>query len=167
MARETALAQFNKINKTFIMVLQKPEDMSWLNQDLFLYREVEIDYETETIVGNYDSYTVVSMDDQPTKMTEDVLNLLARDKIVDRYPLESQLSILGKTLEQIADANSIACDDLKEMNAYIEEIKRANQIRKDWFAANPDYEYLTTEQLDALMEEKYDGGISDGGLVND
>lgn len=167
MARETALAQFNKLNKTFITVLQKPEDMSWLNQDLFLYREVEIDYVTETITGNYDSYSVVSIDDQPTQVTEDVLNLLARDKIVAKYPLESQLTILGQAIERLADAASVECEDLKEMNAYIEEIKRANQIRKDWFAANPDYQYLTTEQLDALMEEKYDGGISDGGLVND
>lgn len=160
MAREIALAQFNKINKAFIMVMQKPDDMSLLNHDLYLYREIEIDVELETVTGNYDSHTIVAIAEQPREITEDTLNEFARDKIIREYPLEDQLSILGSVLEKVADSAGVECDDLKEMNDFIEEVKRTNQIRKDYFAANPDYTYYTTEQLDEIQLQKYDGGIA-------
>lgn len=160
MARETVLAQFNKINKTFIMLMQKPDDLDLLNHDLYLYKEIEIDVEAESINGNYDSYTVVSIADQPREINEDTLNEFARDKIIRQYPLEDQLSILGTMLERVADSVGIECEELKDMNDFIAEVKRTNQIRKDYFAANPDYTYYSTEDLDAIQAEKYDGGIA-------
>ena len=56
MNRETALAQFNKLNRKFTTVLGMVDDVSLLNNDLYLYREVEIDLENENVRGDYDNY---------------------------------------------------------------------------------------------------------------
>ena len=55
MNRQTALAQFNKLNNKFTTVLGMVEDQSLLNHDLYLYREIEIDLDNENVRGTYDS----------------------------------------------------------------------------------------------------------------
>jgi len=161
MNREDALAQFNKINKSFIMILGKPEDMSLLNHELYLYQEISIDRDKEKVLGNYDNFSIASIDDQPLEIIEDSLNFLAREKIVEKYPLERQLTIVGNLLERIADANLIECEELKEMNFYISEVKRVNGLRKEFYAANPEYTYISTEEFNAMLDEKYEGGIKE------
>jgi hypothetical protein len=163
MNRVDALAQFNKINKVFIMILSCPSNMELLNHDMYLYKQVSIDKDKEKIIGNYDDFRIVSIDDEPMEITEDTLNLLAREKIVERYPIENQLTIIGRLLEQLADASAIECEDLKEMNDYIAEVKRVNKIRKEFYAANPDYRYVSTEEFQRLLDDKYEGGIQEYG----
>ena len=162
MNRQPALAQFNKLNKKFTTVLALIEDQSLLNHDLYLYREIEIDINNENVRGTYDSYEIYDVNATPL-MTEDLLNTMARNRITEKYPLESQLSILGDVLEKVADANSIACEDLKEMNDFIEEVKRANGIRKEFYKSNPQFEYKSTEDIDAEIAEKYEGAIQEYG----
>lgn len=157
--REPALAQFNKITKVFTMILQKPENISGLNHDFYLYREVLIDRMKENVVGNYDNYRIVSIESQPLLVTEDSLNVLAREKIVKQYPLESQLSIIGSLLEKIATSANVECEELKEMNDYINEVKRVNGLRKEFYASDPSYQYLSTEQFEELFTAQREGGI--------
>lgn len=157
--RQQALAQFNKINKKFITVLSIVEDISLLNHDFYEYKEIVIDLYNETVVGTYDNFEIININEQPLEITEDMLNELARDKIVKEYPIERQLTVLGTVLEKLADQADIEAEDLKAMNDYIAEIKRTNKIRKQFYANNPDYDYKSTEELDALIEEKYEGSI--------
>lgn len=157
--RITALAQFNKLNNMFTTVLGMVPDMSLLNHDYYLYREIEIDLENETIVGTYDNFTIINIHEQPLEITEDMLNELAREKIVKEYPIERQLTILGSVIERLADQAGIEADDIKEMNDYINDIKRTNKIRKQFYANNSDYDYKTTEELDEMVAKKYEGSI--------
>jgi len=158
--RTTALAQFNKLNGKFTTVLGMVEDISMLNHNFYDYRKVEIDLYNETVVGNYDNFEIVNINEGNLEITEDMLNQLARDKIVKEYPIERQLTVLGKTLEKIADSLSLEdIDDIKEMNDYINEVKRVNSIRKEFYKNNPDYDYKSTEDLDRLISEKYEGSI--------
>ena len=162
MNRQSALAQFNKLNKKFTTVLALIEDQSLLNHDLYLYREIEIDINNENVRGTYDSYEIYDVNATPL-MTEDLLNTMARNRIVEKYPLESQLSILGSVLEQVADANAISCNELKEMNDFISEVKRVNGIRKEFYRTNSQFEYKSTEDIDAEIAEKYEGAIQEYG----
>ena len=159
--RVPAYAQFNKLNNKFITVLGTVEDPSMLNHDMFLYKDIEIDLYEETVVGDYNSFSIVSNTDQPLEITEDSINELARERIVKKYPLEKQLSVIGGLLEKLADAAAIDATDVKEMNAYISEVKRANAIRKQFYADNPDYVYWSTEDLDAKLAEMFEGGIDE------
>jgi len=160
--RQPALAQFNKLNNKFTTVLGMVEDQSLLNHDLYLYREIEIDFDNEDVDGTYDNYTIYNVYDNPL-ITEDSLNEMARVRITDEYPLEIQLSILGNVLEKVADANAIECEDLKEMNDFIAEARRVNKLRKQFYADNPEFRYMTTEEADAAINEKYEGAIQEYG----
>jgi hypothetical protein len=162
MNREIALAQFNKLNKKFTTVLGMVDDVSLLNNDLYLYREVEIDLENENVRGDYDNYEIYDVNATPL-MTEDALNTLARNRITDKYPLENQLSILGSAIERLADNAGIEAEDLKEMNDFITEVRRANGIRKEYFRNNPQVEYKTTEDIESEIAEKYEGAIQEYG----
>lgn len=161
MNRTDAIAQFNKITKVFITTLGMVEDLSMLNHDFYLYKTVSIDLQNETIEGNYDDFKVVSIFNQPLLVTEDTLNGFAREKILEKYPLEIQLSIIGSTIERIADTVGIECDDLKEMNEYINEVKRENKIRKQFYSSNSDYKYKSSEDFAKEMQEKHEGGIQE------
>ena len=162
MNRQTALAQFNKLNKKFTTVLGMVDDVSLLNHDLYLYREIEIDFDNENVRGDYDNYEIYDVNAKPL-MTEDALNTLARNRITDKYPLEDQLSILGSAIERLADNAGIEAEDLKEMNDFIAEVRRANGIRKEYFRNNPQIEYKTTEDIEAEIAEKYEGAIQEYG----
>jgi len=158
--KTTALAQFNKLNGKFTTIIGMVDDISLLNHDFYNYRQVKIDLYNETVVGEYDNFHIVNINDGNLQINEDMLNELARDKIVKEYPIEKQLTVLGKTLEKIADSMSLEdIDDLREMNDYIDEIKRVNLIRKEFYKNNPDYDYMSTEDLDRMINEKYEGSI--------
>lgn len=154
-----ALAQFNKITNSFIMVLQKPDDMSILNTEHYNYIEIDIDPVLQTIVGDYNNFNIVNIDDMPVQIDEDALNILARDRIIKEYPIERQLTILGTVLEKLADSAGIEANELKDMNDFITEVKRNNSIRKQFYANSPDFEFKTTEELDEIDANKYEGGI--------
>ena len=162
MNRQTALAQFNILNKKFTTVLGMVDDQSLLNHDLYLYREIEIDIENENVRGDYDNYEIYDVNATPL-MTEDALNTLARTRITDNYPLENQLSILGSAIERLADNAGIEADELKEMNDFIAEVRRANGIRKEYFRNNSQVEYNSTEDVAAEIAEKYEGAIQEYG----
>ena len=162
MNRETALAQFNKLNKKFTTVLGMVDDVSLLNHDLYLYREIEIDLDNENVRGDYDNYEIYDVNATPL-MTEDALNTLARTRITDKYPLEDQLSILGSAIERLVDNAGIEAEDLKEMNDFIAEVRRANGIRKEYFRNNSQVTYKSTEDIEAEIAEKYEGAIQEYG----
>jgi len=157
--RVQSLAQFNKLNGTFITVLGMVDDVSLLNHDFYDYKEISIDPYNETLVGTYDNFEIVNIHEGSLEINEDMLNELARNKIVKEYPIERQLSVLGSVLEKLADTANIESEELKEMNDFINEIKRTNKIRKEFYANNPDYDYKSTEELDELIEKKYEGSI--------
>jgi hypothetical protein len=155
-----ALAQFNKLNGKFTTVIGMVDDVSLLNHNFYNYRQVEIDLYNETVIGTYDSFQIVNVNEGNLQINEDMLKELARDKIVKEYPIERQLTILGKTLKKIADSVTLEdIDELREMNDYIDEIKRVNSIRKEFYKNNPDYDYMSTEDLDRMINEKYEGSI--------
>ena len=162
MNRETALAQFNKLNKKFTTVLGMVDDVSLLNHDLYLYREIEIVLDNENVRGDYDNYEIYDVNATPL-MTEDALNTLARTRITDKYPLEDQLSILGSAIERLVDNAGIEAEDLKEMNDFIAEVRRANGIRKEYFRNNSQVTYKSTEDIEAEIAEKYEGAIQEYG----
>ena len=162
MNRQPALAQFNKLNGKFTTVLGLVEDQSLLNHDLYQYREIEIDFDNENVRGTYDSHEIYDINEKPL-MTEDALNTLARNRITDKYPLEDQLSILGSAIERIADSAGIEVEELKEMNDFIVEVRRANGIRKEYFKNNSQVEYKSTEDIDSEIAEKYEGAIQEYG----
>lgn len=161
----TMIAQFNKMNKEFITLIGGVSDTSGLNNDHYLYAFVDIDEESEKIVGNYDNFEVKKLVDMPREIREQEMDTLAHEKIVGKYPITKQLNILSCTLESIADRMGVNNDELKEMNAFIDEIRRVNSVRKQYFSDSDEFEYISDEEFENRMAKKYAGGIS--GYTNE
>jgi hypothetical protein len=157
--RQPRLLQFNKLTKAFITAIS-PVDPSWLNTEHYYYsEEVQFDQDHEVVVGNWDDWSIELIADQPFEVREDDLNILARERILKAYPMESQLNILGDLLEAIADTHSIECEELKAMNDYIDEVRRVNTLRKEFYKESPDYNYVSSEDFESNLRIKYEGAI--------
>ena len=159
------VAQFNKMNKEFITLIGGVKDISGLNHEHYLYSFVTIDEQSEKIVGNYDNFEVKKLVDMPREITEYEMDMLAHEKIVGKYPITKQLNILAQTLESISDRMGVNNDELKEMNAFIDEVRRVNDVRKQFFSTSNDFEYISDDELDDRISKKYAGGIS--GYTNE
>lgn len=157
--RQERILQFNKANGEFITAISVVP-AEWLNTEKYNYSDVVMfDDFNEVVVGNWDSWEIKLISDLPFEVREDDLNILARERIMTTYPLESQLNIIGDVLEKVAEANSIECEDLKSMNDFIDEIRRVNKLRKEFFASSPDYNYVSSEDLESKLRIKYEGAI--------
>lgn len=155
---QRVLVQFNKVNGTIIT------HMGWidpetLNNDYYLYEEVELDPSTETVVGSYGNLQVVKIAEQPLTITEVGLNALAAAKITKEYTVEDQLNIMARLLQKLAETNGVEHEELAEMIDYIDEVRQANALRKESYAASADYNYISDEQAQATVEQQLEGGL--------
>lgn len=158
--QQPRIIQFNKLTREFITLMSPVEDMSLLNQVNYEYSdEVMIDEDNEVVVGNADSWEVKAIADLPFEVKESDLNILARERILKSYPMESQLNILGDVLEKVADANAIECEDLKAMNDFIDEVRRVNKLRKEYYANSDEFTYVSDADFESKLLQKYKGAI--------
>lgn len=160
--QQPRIIQFNKLTKEFITLMSPVEDMTLLNHVNYTYSdEIMIDEDNEVVVGNADAWEVTAIADLPFTVREDDLNILARERILKSYPMESQLNIIGDVLEKIADANAVECEDLKAMNDFIDEVRRVNTLRKEYYANSDEFTYISTDEFESTLLRKYKGAIDE------
>jgi len=154
-------AQFNKSNGKFITIHSAlPKELfNELNHEFYLYKDVEMDIETQKIKGDYKNCEVVNIADEPLLIREKTLNILARDKITKKYPVEKQINIIGDIIEKLAVDAGIPCTELTEMKSYVNEILRENKVRKSFYQNDSDYEYISLEQEMEDMLKDHEGGL--------
>ncbi|MBE0438305.1 MAG: hypothetical protein IBX57_00865 [Gammaproteobacteria bacterium] len=155
----TYLAQFNKANGVFTTIIDDVEDLELLNHDLFYYKRVVINPSTQVVLGNYVNFNVVNIQDLPTSITEEQVDVLAREKIVSVYPIEKQLNILSGAIISLSEKLGVEIPEIKEMQSFIEEVLRINKIRKMSYMDNPDYDYKTEDDVRLEFYLKHEGGI--------
>ena len=167
-----ALVQFNKISGAFVSVMSWV-DPATLNQDYYEYRETEIDFANEYIKGDLSNWEVARNDSRPEVITEELLDLSAQQRITKEYPVVKQVNIIARAVQQICAKLDIQVEELEEMIDYISEVKRTNQVRKEFYRDNPDFEYWSYEdvakeeakQLEGGLHEAYGGRPITGGSV--
>lgn len=165
------LLQFNKISGAHTAVLGWVEPAT-LNNEYYIYVVHEnFDFQEDEVRGNYPDYEVVRRVDAPLMMFEAQLDLSAQQKITKRYPVINQLNNVGNAIVEIGrvvqsilgDHPDLALVDalvvLDEMNDYITEVKQANKLRKEHYAASPEFVYVSLEQEYADQEAQLEGGL--------
>lgn len=163
MQRVDMIAQFNKLNKKFITLLGWFPDISLLNHDHYLYKEVVIDPESEKIVGDFDDFKIELIANLAQEVYEHHMDTLAREKILSKFPIEKQLNVIAEAVEKLLIASGENANDLAEMRDYINEVRRVNEARKKYFEESEDFDYVSKEKLDRELGEKYIGGINGYG----
>jgi hypothetical protein len=153
------LAQFNKISGEFIALLQPEEDINVLNHDFFNYTEVEIDLATEDLVGTYDNFQIVNIQDQPVTIYEAALDNAAQFKIDKSYGVYKRMEVQEKLLEKIAAALDVEHEEFLEMRDYIAEVKANNNLYKESLKADPAYKFVSLQDDITTYENRLEGGI--------
>lgn len=155
---QTMLAQFNKASGAYVNVFQLvPVEV--LNNEHYVYVQVEIDIATQRIEGVYENFKIVEIATSATKIYESQVNNACKEKIYKRFQPEVQLDILRVTLATICEKLEVVDETFEDMNDYIDSVKRANKVLKQAYIDNPDFQFITIEQEQAESEAKLDGGL--------
>lgn len=157
-----AIIQFNKASGAYVNAFQYV-DPKFLNTKYFDYvGPVDIDFDTQMVVGDIKTYKVVNKSEQPKVIYEIALNKLCREKINKEYEVETQIGILTNVILDLvkkAKLNTEAVEKLNEMNSYIEEIRRRNKVLKDAYQNNKSFKYVSIEEQNKIEEAQLDGGL--------
>lgn len=153
------LAQFNKITGEWIALIQPEEDVSVLEHNFFNYVEVEIDIEKQTLVGKYDDFQIVNIQDQPLTMYETALNNAAQFKIDKSYGVYKRMEVQEKLLEKIAAALDVEHEEFLEMRDYIAEVRANNKLYKEALINDPAYKFISLEEERTTYENQLEGGL--------
>lgn len=155
------LAQFNRASGAFI-TLMDDLDIKTLDSTYYVYVRVKVDPEYHTIQGKYPNHTIVEIDELPLRVFERVVNASCKEKITKEYSEYTQLDRIRSVVQAIADhlgEDFTGLQELREMNAYIDEVKRANKALKRSYMSNPEFEFVTIEQENTENNERIEGGM--------
>lgn len=165
------LLQFNKVSGAFTAVLSYV-DPETLNNEFYIYVEwEEFDFQNDEVRGTYPDFTVAPRIDSSLIVFESQLDMSAQQKITKRYPVINQVNNIGNAIEQLGRVVQGMLGDnpdprlaealakLDEMNEYITEVKTANNLRKEYYAGNSEYVYVSLEQQSAETEAQLEGGL--------
>lgn len=152
------LAQFNAITGAFI-ALHELANESVLNKDYFTYLEVTIDPNQEVVIGTYPDVQVVNKTDTQVVFYESAMNNAAKSKIFKEYDLIDQLNVMNLCIQQLLEKAGITVPEFTEMNSYIQEVIRTNNLRKETVAADPNFTYISKEQEYEQYNLRLEGGL--------
>lgn len=164
------LLQFNKLTGALVSTLTYV-DPETLNNEFFLYVEEEMDFNEDIVTGKYPDYKIVHRDEMKPMVTEANMDFTVQEKITKVYPAIKQINIVSDAITQLAKAlieskvvetkgelhEAIAA--LEEMRGYINEVRKANEIRKEYYKDNPDFTYISKEDQERELEEQLEGGL--------
>lgn len=152
------LIQFNAVSGAYITI-HPIENEIYLDKKYFKYKTDFIDPDNEKVVGTYDDYQILHKTDIPMDIPETGLNIMARSKIFKEYDLAQQMAVVLKTIEKILEQTNIISEEFTEMKSYIDEVLRTNQLRKESFANDEAFNYISKQD-----QYEMDNAILDGGL---
>lgn len=156
--KSTMLAQFNSTSGAYINTIGVVP-LEWLDTEHYDYVEIEIDVQTQKVVGFKDNFKITDIATSKTRIYETMVNNQCKEKIYARFHLEVQLDLLRDVVTKLADKAGLLHEDLADMNDYIDGVKRANKVLKQSYISNPDFEFVTIEQELAETEARLDGGL--------
>lgn len=169
--KQTHLIIFNKLSGAKCAVtpcateLDSENAIARLNKEHYKYKVVDMVTDKEDWYGDYDTGEVREIAAQPIQVSEGLVNAVARDKILKRYPIERQLSIQTKLLGAVLDilGKDILDDELvnefRDMEEYITQIKANNNRMKEHYAESAEYEYKDHASVEKDLNDKMEGGI--------
>jgi len=157
--KQKMLASFNKITGEFIALAQPEEDMSKLNHDYYVYTEVEIDLDTQRLIGTYDNFKIEDLQNIPVTMYESAIDNAAQAKIDNMYGIYKRLEVQEQLLEKLSAALNVEDEQFLEMRDYINEVKANNKLYKEHLVNSPDTVMVTLQEQEEIFEKQMEGGL--------
>jgi hypothetical protein len=157
-ATTLAWAQFNKITGVFTGIYQKVP-LETLNQDYFDYVEIELDTETQKVVGTKDNFKIVNYSDEAQVIHEVAMNNQAQGKIDKQFPIYKRLETIDRVLAALCEKLDVVDEEFVEMRDYISEVQHTNELIKEAIANDPAYSYVSIKQQLENMDAQIEGGL--------
>jgi hypothetical protein len=157
-ATTLAWAQFNKITGVFTGVYQKVP-LETLNQEYFDYIEIEINTETQKVVGTKDNFEIINHSDEAQVIHEVAMNNQAQGKIDKKYPIYKRLDTIDRVLLLLCEKLDVNDSEFFEMQDYIKEVQHTNELIKEAIANDPAYNYVSIQQQLEKMDAQIEGGL--------
>ena len=151
------IVQFNKDSGAYITTHLWHENHA-LETVYSKYLEVEFDPSTHTVMGDYDDFQVVLIQDKPVVIREQDLDSVAAEKVTTEFSVGKQLNTLAATLRGVAKELGLEVPELEEMSDQIAEVLRKNDLRKQSYANSPEITYLTKSDIIEQTSKQMEGG---------
>jgi hypothetical protein len=153
---------FNRANGVYWGFAQYDDDHAF-DEDYFVLVEAEMDATYEGVVGTYPDYKIMAKADMPQEIDEAMLNAMTSANIEARYPVTKQINNLSAVVLLLAQTAGLQDNELvmalQEQVDEIADILRNNSLRKQGYAGNDAFKYVTTDERARAENSKYEGGL--------
>ena len=160
-AEPEKLAIFNKITGEFSS-LTSVNSEEYLNSKFWKWRKITINEETQKFVGDFETGTVVDIDNSPVTVLETQLDAAAGTAIENEYSWYHQVNALSAVVKVLIEKNAITgpeVDDFLNVLGYIEDKREANERYKKAYSDGPDWEFISKKQEAASFKRQLEGGV--------
>ena len=155
---------FNKASGTFISWAGWHEPHG-IDPTLFdIAVQEDFSESTQKVIGKYPDYQVVEIADMPQQVGEGYIDGMTVTEITTKYPLERQVNNIADALLAViahVGATGPAVEALQDQVAEIKEIIAVGKLRKQGYASDDSFEYVSTAQAAELEASKYEGGLGE------
>ena len=121
-----------------------------LDSTYLKWKVEDFDEEEFQWVGNYDTGGLVRIEDIPTEIVEEEVDMRIGSIVEESYPLFSQINVITDAVKKLIEENAIAGDEVDEFNKMVEFIEgRREQNRKYKIAYSEDPDFNLVSRRDA------------------
>lgn len=129
------------------------------NEVNFKYKVLAFDPDTHIWEGDYDTGSLVMIQNASVVISETELDADCQDKIFREYKYYHQLNVVYGVLDKLLQAASLSDGDYEAMKTYISSIVANNERYKAAYAAQEGYSYLDKQAERDLLNAQLEGGL--------
>lgn len=129
------------------------------NEVNFKYKVLAFDPDTHIWEGDYDTGSLVMIQNASVVISETELDADCQDKIFREYKYYHQLNVVYGVLDKLLQAASLSDGDYEAMKTYISSIVANNERYKEAYAAQEGYSYLDKQAERDLLNAQLEGGL--------
>jgi hypothetical protein len=167
---QTYTLVFNKISGAYYATVAT-DSAGDLNGVNFKFKTVTYDKNTHEWIGDYDTGSLVPIDDVPTVVFEEDIDRQAGQVIGQSYPWFSQINIIIDVVNKLVEESGITGDEVDtftDMVTFLEARRDANRKYKEAYKADNSFGYKTrrdvwnenAKQLEGGLHEQMPGGAT-------
>ena len=160
-SEQTYTLLFNKISGAFVSLVatDSPGD---LNSTYYKFKTVKFNQQTHQWVGDYDTGGLVPIDDVPTRVLEEEIDMQAGQVIAQSYPWFSQINIIIDVVNKLVEESGITGDEVdtyNDMITFLEARRDANRKYKEAYKADDSFDYKTRRDIWNEAAKQLEGGL--------
>lgn len=154
---------FNKESGAFVSTIIT-DSVALLNSTHYKWK---IKYFDDTIYewsGDYDTGELVKIEDQPTVISEAMVDTQIGAIVTESYPWFSQCNIMMQLLKKLVEESAIDGDEVDEFNKmydFIEGRREQNRKYKTAYAEDPSFTLVSRRDEWAQLAKQTAGGVSE------